>query len=182
MTVEEIPRLDQLRADGVLAVVDLHFARAMARLGGSEDPLVLLGAAMASRAPRHGHVCVELSRAASTVRQERTQCPFALQLERALTDGPHDRSRSLCCCASCRLSEQTLTPIQSLQPQARNRTRPACSAPHWDGPCSSRLATCSRSLPGFPPVRKRPSSLWFTKDRRRSATGWSPKRIPRDSS
>ena len=48
-----------LQADW-LSPLDAHFAHTMARLSGSSDPLVLLGAAVASRAPAHGHVCAEL--------------------------------------------------------------------------------------------------------------------------
>lgn len=45
---------------GVLADVDVHVAETLARLGEESDDDVLLAAALASRAPRHGHVCVEL--------------------------------------------------------------------------------------------------------------------------
>jgi exodeoxyribonuclease V alpha subunit len=47
---------------GWLSPLDAHFARTMARLAGSRDPLVVLAAAVASRAPAHGHVCAELPR------------------------------------------------------------------------------------------------------------------------
>lgn len=53
---------------GVLDISDVHLAATLARLGGLEadtdaDPAVLpvlLGAALAARGPRHGHVCVDL--------------------------------------------------------------------------------------------------------------------------
>lgn len=52
---------------GVLEPVDVHFAAALARLSGETSPAVLLGAALASRAPRHGHVCVDLRVVADAV-------------------------------------------------------------------------------------------------------------------
>jgi len=53
---------------GVLDVSDVHLAATLARLGGLESESgadaallpVLLGAALAARGPRHGHVCVDL--------------------------------------------------------------------------------------------------------------------------
>lgn len=56
---------------GLLEPVDLHLAATLARLGGESSPDVLLGAALASRAPRHGHVCVDLRRVAEDVPLER---------------------------------------------------------------------------------------------------------------
>ncbi len=55
-------QLDSLRQAGVLSALDLQVARALSRLVAEQDPLVLLGAALASRAPHCGHVCVELAR------------------------------------------------------------------------------------------------------------------------
>ncbi len=55
---------------GVLEPIDIHLAAALARLGPEADPAVLLGAALAARAPRHGHVCVELERVAGSVAVE----------------------------------------------------------------------------------------------------------------
>jgi exodeoxyribonuclease V alpha subunit len=46
---------------GVLAASDVHVARRVAALGGVTDELVVLGAAFAVRAPRLGHVCVDLA-------------------------------------------------------------------------------------------------------------------------
>src|SRR5262249_12346221 len=54
--------LGLLRARGVLADVDWHFARAIGRIGGDDGPAVLLAAALASRAVREGHVCFDLPR------------------------------------------------------------------------------------------------------------------------
>ena len=70
MTSGRLPDLEWLRHQGVFTALDVHFARAVARMAGTDDPRVLLGAAVASRAPRHGHVCAELSRLAHTVRLE----------------------------------------------------------------------------------------------------------------
>jgi exodeoxyribonuclease V alpha subunit len=52
---------------GVLAPIDVHAARTMARICGEDDPQVLLAAALAVRAPRFGHVCVDLRHVQSTV-------------------------------------------------------------------------------------------------------------------
>jgi exodeoxyribonuclease V alpha subunit len=54
---------------GVLTAADVHVALRLGRLGGTNDDSVLLGAAFAVRAPRFGHVCVDLAiirRTAST--------------------------------------------------------------------------------------------------------------------
>ena len=64
------PSLDELYALRVLREVDVHFARAAARIAGATDPLVLLGLAVASRAPGAGHVCADLRRPHRTVRVE----------------------------------------------------------------------------------------------------------------
>jgi exodeoxyribonuclease V alpha subunit len=45
---------------GILSTSDVHVALGLARLGGSVDDVVRLGAAFAARAPRLGHVCVDL--------------------------------------------------------------------------------------------------------------------------
>ncbi|HLH46078.1 MAG TPA: exodeoxyribonuclease V subunit alpha [Acidimicrobiales bacterium] len=50
----------------VLAPADVHVARGLGRLGGEADPSVLLAAALAVRAPRLGHVCVDLATVAAT--------------------------------------------------------------------------------------------------------------------
>ena len=46
---------------GILSPSDVHVALRLARLGDSVDDAVRLGAAFAARAPRLGHVCVDLS-------------------------------------------------------------------------------------------------------------------------
>jgi exodeoxyribonuclease V alpha subunit len=45
---------------GVLAPSDVHVALRLARLSGIDDDVVALGIAFAARAPRLGHVCVDL--------------------------------------------------------------------------------------------------------------------------
>lgn len=57
-----IPSLDQLRDAGTLDPLDVHFARTACRLADDEHDELLLAAALASRAPGHGHVCADLRR------------------------------------------------------------------------------------------------------------------------
>jgi len=52
---------------GALAPADVHVARALCRLTGETDELVELAASLAVRAPRAGHVRVELSTVRSTL-------------------------------------------------------------------------------------------------------------------
>jgi exodeoxyribonuclease V alpha subunit len=52
--------LQQFNAAGVLAPSDFHVARRLAALGGVTDESTELAAAFAARAPRLGHVCVDL--------------------------------------------------------------------------------------------------------------------------
>ena len=52
---------------GVLAPVDVHGARTLAEIAGDDRPEVLLAAALALRAPQHGHVCVALDDVTSTI-------------------------------------------------------------------------------------------------------------------
>ncbi len=52
---------------GVLAVADLRIAETLGRLADDRTAPVLLAAALAVRAPRLGHVCVELATVAGTV-------------------------------------------------------------------------------------------------------------------
>jgi exodeoxyribonuclease V beta subunit len=51
---------------GVLAAADVHVARRLARIGGEDDPAVMLAAALAVRGPRLGHVYVDLATIAQT--------------------------------------------------------------------------------------------------------------------
>ncbi len=52
---------------GVLDATAVHVADAIARAAGGLDDAVLLGAALAARAPLHGHVCVVLHDVATSV-------------------------------------------------------------------------------------------------------------------
>jgi exodeoxyribonuclease V alpha subunit len=54
-------------AGGVLTTADVRLAERLGRIAGDADPSVLLGAALALRGPRHGHVCVDLDRVAAHV-------------------------------------------------------------------------------------------------------------------
>ena len=45
---------------GVLAATDVHVAGTIARVTGTTDPALVLGLAVATRAPRLGHVCADL--------------------------------------------------------------------------------------------------------------------------
>ena len=59
--------LAAFNAAGVLAPADVHVATTLGRLGGEDDETVLLAVALAVRAPRTGHVCVDLATARDTV-------------------------------------------------------------------------------------------------------------------
>ncbi|MCB9684390.1 MAG: exodeoxyribonuclease V subunit alpha [Alphaproteobacteria bacterium] len=61
--------LRALQELGLLDGLDVRFARALGRLGGTDDDRVLLAAALANRAPRVGHVGIEF-RAAHTLSTE----------------------------------------------------------------------------------------------------------------
>ena len=60
---------------GVLGAADVHVALRLAALGGESDDEVVLAAALAARAPRLGHVCVDLAtiRETATVDTELSQ-------------------------------------------------------------------------------------------------------------
>jgi exodeoxyribonuclease V alpha subunit len=67
LTLPDPVRREELRAllqpffgVGALASVDAHVADQLGRLAGEDHPEVLLGLALAVRAPRHGHICVDL--------------------------------------------------------------------------------------------------------------------------
>ncbi|HVT42007.1 MAG TPA: exodeoxyribonuclease V subunit alpha, partial [Acidimicrobiales bacterium] len=64
---------------GILATSDVHVALRLARLGGiaAEDVDVTLGAAFAARAPRLGHVCVDLATIRDTASSD-TETPAEL--------------------------------------------------------------------------------------------------------
>jgi exodeoxyribonuclease V alpha subunit len=52
---------------GIIGPAEVHGARTLADIAGDDRPEVLLAAALALRAPQHGHVCVELSTAAASI-------------------------------------------------------------------------------------------------------------------
>jgi exodeoxyribonuclease V alpha subunit len=54
--------LDELFSAGAISTLDVHFAKALGRLVSENRDEVLVGAAMASRAVRQGHVCADLER------------------------------------------------------------------------------------------------------------------------
>ena len=55
---------------GVLDAAEVHIARRLGTLGAVDDEVVLLAAALAARAPRLGHVCVDLATIAETAGTE----------------------------------------------------------------------------------------------------------------
>ena len=64
------PVLRAFNDAGVLAAADVHVASALGRLGGDDDELVALAAALAVRAPRLGHVLADLATVATSVARE----------------------------------------------------------------------------------------------------------------
>lgn len=58
--------LAQFNNAGVLVAADVHVASVLARLGGDNDELVALAAALAVRAPRVGHVLADLATVRAT--------------------------------------------------------------------------------------------------------------------
>ena len=54
--------LATFEAAGVTDATDTHVARTLARLNGGASPAVTLAIALCVRAPRYGHICVELDR------------------------------------------------------------------------------------------------------------------------
>ncbi len=59
--------LHAFHTSGVIDAGDVHFAQRVAAIVGETDELVVLAAAFALRAPRYGHVCVDLDRVRDTV-------------------------------------------------------------------------------------------------------------------
>ncbi len=62
-----LERLAALRAVGLLADLDVQFARLIGRLAGSDAPELIFAACLASRATAAGHVCVDLAAIAGRV-------------------------------------------------------------------------------------------------------------------
>jgi exodeoxyribonuclease V alpha subunit len=67
VTQDLLNRLDAFRERGVLADLDVEFARFVARLAGEATPEVVLAAALVSRDVERGHVCADLAALAGTV-------------------------------------------------------------------------------------------------------------------
>ncbi len=63
---------------GIVLAADARIAAALCRLGGESKPELLLAAALAARAPRHGHVCVDLGRVAEELAAEPGELDAAL--------------------------------------------------------------------------------------------------------
>ncbi len=61
LSLEPLGALAQFNRARVLAAADVHVATALGRLGGDNDELVGLAVALAVRAPRVGHVLVDLA-------------------------------------------------------------------------------------------------------------------------
>ena len=72
------PALRAFNAAGVLTAADVHVASRLARLADDDDPDVLLAAALAVRAPRLGHVYVDLATASETTVVEEAEDPVDL--------------------------------------------------------------------------------------------------------
>src|SRR5579884_4141361 len=68
--VDENSLLGAFNRVGVLAPADVHVALRLGRLGGDADGLVALAAALAVRAPRVGHVLVDLATVRATAASE----------------------------------------------------------------------------------------------------------------
>jgi exodeoxyribonuclease V alpha subunit len=65
--------LSEFNRAGVLSAADVHVAELLARLSGEADEDVLLGAALAVRAPRLAHVCVDVATVRSTATSDRDE-------------------------------------------------------------------------------------------------------------
>jgi exodeoxyribonuclease V alpha subunit len=63
------------REAGELSAAEVHVAAALGRLGGEVRPEVLLAAALAARAPRHGDVCIDLRTVASVASATESTVP-----------------------------------------------------------------------------------------------------------
>ncbi len=62
--------LEALREAQIVDALDHGFARAVGRLSGVTDDAVLAAAALASRSPSRGHICVQLDRVAAVLAHE----------------------------------------------------------------------------------------------------------------
>ncbi len=69
------PGLKPFNEAGVLTSADIAIARRLCALGDGMDPDVMLGVALAVRAPRLSHVCVDLATIAATVTLDLEELP-----------------------------------------------------------------------------------------------------------
>ena len=100
--------LAEFNVAGVLSAADVHVAQRLGALAGAADESVLLGAALAVRAPRLAHVCVDLATVRATATTDREEAvdvqalpwPDVAEWTRRLSasalvavgdDGPQDR-------------------------------------------------------------------------------------------
>ena len=67
IALEAPPVLEQFNRAGVLNLADVHVAKTLARVCGESDQSVVLATALAVRAPRLGHVCLDLPSVAGSV-------------------------------------------------------------------------------------------------------------------
>jgi exodeoxyribonuclease V alpha subunit len=70
LALGEVGPLREFNDAGVLAASDIHVAGCLTTLSNVTDELVRLGAAFAARAPRLGHVCVDLAAIRGTASSE----------------------------------------------------------------------------------------------------------------
>lgn len=89
-------QLETLRAEDQISALDVHFARAMGRLGSDEQEGVLLAAALVSHQVTRGHVCLDirhLSAESLGIRADLLQLPppeewlMMLRASRLVSDG-----------------------------------------------------------------------------------------------
>jgi exodeoxyribonuclease V alpha subunit len=89
--------VDQFWEAGVLGSLDRHLARSLGRTAEVSSDQVLLGAGLASRAPRHGHICVLLREVANQIEIEdpsiELHWPVPDTWIQALKDSPLVRDR-----------------------------------------------------------------------------------------
>jgi exodeoxyribonuclease V alpha subunit len=68
--------LAAFNAAGVLEAADIHVARRVCVVGGEPDPRVELAVALATRAVRHGSICLDLERVAELAADAGTDLPW----------------------------------------------------------------------------------------------------------
>ena len=90
---QPFPLLGEFRAAGVLEASDVHLATTSARLAGETDPDVVLAVALAARAPRHGHVGVDLAGVRAQAAAEPSDRPRATHAP--VSAGAHEPSLAL---------------------------------------------------------------------------------------